>query len=50
MSIRRGIEKSDAGQGGSSDFLAGARGSANGTTRSEDEKSEGKPTQACPDF
>ncbi len=37
------IEKSGIGQGGSSDFLAGARDIARGKDRSEDEKYEAKP-------
>jgi hypothetical protein len=41
---REGLKNWQDGQGGSSDFLAGARGIVVDKTRSEDEKYEKKPT------
>ncbi len=48
--IHKLIQKSGIGQGGSSDFLAGARGRVRNTVRSEDKKYEAKPTQRKTDF
>ena len=43
-SIPRVIEKSEIGQGGSSDFSTGAREIAKGKDQDEEEKYEAKPT------